>query len=210
MCVYVIISVAEQDGLFSSQEILYCYGETMSTVGVISKVFGYLDRTPERQREGELAPQQLKGGVVFQNVTFKYPSEKPQESPAALKVTVSYSVTVLNINIKVNKPQEHHFIMNVFCSVSFYRAEAGEDDGPGGALRQWEEFLCQPPEEAVRTSRGRDPAGRRTAAPLRTQILPSKGAAEPMKRIKSHRNDPCFAEIVLRNKVSRKQKLHRI
>lgn len=67
------------------KEILYCYGETMSTVGVIAKVFGYLDRTPERQKEGELAPQKLKGRVVFQNVTFKYPSDKPQESPAALK-----------------------------------------------------------------------------------------------------------------------------
>lgn len=89
---------------------------------------------------------------------------------------------VLNINMKVNEPQKHHFIINVFCSVGFYRAEAGEDDGPDGALRQWEELLRQPPEEAVRTSRGRDPAGRRAAAPLRAQILPSKGAAELLQQ----------------------------
>lgn len=73
--------------LFLSQEILYCYGETVSTVGVISKVFSYLDRTPKCKKEGELAPEKLGGGIAFQNVTFSYPSapEKP-----ALKVTESW------------------------------------------------------------------------------------------------------------------------
>ena len=58
----------------------------MSTVGVISKVLGYLDRTPKCQKEGDLTPEGLKGRIVFQNVTFSYPSapDKP-----ALKVTVS-------------------------------------------------------------------------------------------------------------------------
>ncbi|XP_047464137.1 antigen peptide transporter 2 [Mugil cephalus] len=56
------------------REILYCYGETMSTVGVISKVFGYLDRTPKCKKEGELAPEKLKGRIVFENVTLSYPS----------------------------------------------------------------------------------------------------------------------------------------
>lgn len=67
-----------------SQEILYACGETASTVGVISKVFSYLDRTPKCKREGDLAPEKLQGGIVFQNVTFTYPS---QNKPA-LKVTV--------------------------------------------------------------------------------------------------------------------------
>ncbi len=60
----------------------------MSTVGVISKVFSYLDRKPECKMDGEFAPQELRGGIVFQNVTFKYPSDKAQENPEALKVTV--------------------------------------------------------------------------------------------------------------------------
>ncbi|XP_071319668.1 antigen peptide transporter 2 isoform X2 [Trachinotus anak] len=61
------------------KEILYCYGETLSTVGVISKVFSYLDRTPQCKREGELAPERLQGRIVFQNVTFTYPSAPPDK-----------------------------------------------------------------------------------------------------------------------------------
>lgn len=77
----------EEDYLFLLQEILYCYGETVSTVGVIKKVFSYLDRTPQCKKEGELAPEKLEGRIVFQNVNFTYPST-PQDKPA-LKVTVS-------------------------------------------------------------------------------------------------------------------------
>lgn len=58
----------------------------MSTVGVISKVFSYLDRSPKCEKEGQLAPETLEGRIVFQNVTFTYPSA-PQDKPA-LKVTV--------------------------------------------------------------------------------------------------------------------------
>lgn len=69
---------------------MYCYGETVSTVGVISKVFSYLDRTPKCKKAGELAPEKLEGRIVFENVTFTYPSA-PEDKPT-LKVTVSYSI----------------------------------------------------------------------------------------------------------------------
>ncbi|KAI3365054.1 hypothetical protein L3Q82_010173, partial [Scortum barcoo] len=69
------------------KEILYCYGETMSTVGVISKVFSYLDRTPACKKEGELAPEKLEGRIVFQNVSFTYPSA-PQDKPALKSVSM--------------------------------------------------------------------------------------------------------------------------
>lgn len=69
------------------REILYCIGETVSTVGVISKVFGYLDRTPKCKKEGDLAPKKLRGGIVFQNVTFTYPSS-PQDKPALKSVSM--------------------------------------------------------------------------------------------------------------------------
>ncbi|XP_017296130.1 antigen peptide transporter 2 [Kryptolebias marmoratus] len=65
------------------KEIMYCYGETMSTVGVISKVLSYLDRTPKCKTEGDLAPERLEGRIVFQNVTFSYPSSSSDR--AALK-----------------------------------------------------------------------------------------------------------------------------
>lgn len=69
------------------QEILHGYGDTVSTVGVISKVFNYLDRTPQCQKPGKLAPEKLQGRVVFQNVTFTYPSA-PQEKPALKSVSM--------------------------------------------------------------------------------------------------------------------------
>lgn len=69
----------------------------------------------------------------------------------------------------------HHCVLVMFCPVRVDGAAAGEADGSGGSVWQWEDFLCQPPEEAVRAAGGADPAGWRTAAPLPTQILPSKG-----------------------------------
>ncbi|XP_068592929.1 antigen peptide transporter 2 isoform X2 [Cebidichthys violaceus] len=69
------------------KEIMYCYGETMSTVGVISKVFSYLDRTPKWKKEGQLAPERLEGRIVFQNVTFTYPSA-PEDKPALKSVSM--------------------------------------------------------------------------------------------------------------------------
>ncbi|KAM9715754.1 antigen peptide transporter 2 isoform 1-T3 [Menidia menidia] len=68
------------------REILYCYRETVSTVGVISKVLGYLDRRPRTQPEGDLAPEHLEGRVLFQNVSFSYPSAP--NKPALKDVSV--------------------------------------------------------------------------------------------------------------------------
>lgn len=70
------------------REILHCYEDTVSTVGVISKVFGYIDRTPKGKKEGELEPESLEGRVVFQNVTFSYPSapDKPALKSVSLEL----------------------------------------------------------------------------------------------------------------------------
>uniref|UniRef100_A0A1A8NXW2 Transporter associated with antigen processing, subunit type t, teleost specific n=3 Tax=Nothobranchius rachovii TaxID=451742 RepID=A0A1A8NXW2_9TELE len=71
------------------REIMYCYGETMSTVGVISKVLSYVDRTPKCKKAGGLAPEKLEGRIVFQNVTFSYPSaaeDKPALKSVSLEV----------------------------------------------------------------------------------------------------------------------------
>ena len=74
------------DSLFLSQELLFCYGDVVSTMGVISKVFSYIDRTPQYKKAGDLAPERLRGTIAFQNVTFSYPSSPPGGS--VLKVTV--------------------------------------------------------------------------------------------------------------------------
>ncbi|XP_077595368.1 antigen peptide transporter 2-like isoform X3 [Stigmatopora nigra] len=67
----------------SIKEIFVCCGDTLATVGVISKVFGYLDRWPRRRPEGVLAPATLRGSVEFRNVSFAYPSARGER--AALK-----------------------------------------------------------------------------------------------------------------------------
>ncbi|KAF1373547.1 hypothetical protein PFLUV_G00240050 [Perca fluviatilis] len=69
------------------KELMYCCGDTMSTVGVISKVFSYLDRTPKCKKAGELAPEKLEGRIVFQNVTFTYPSSS-EDKPALKSVSI--------------------------------------------------------------------------------------------------------------------------
>ncbi|XP_068610290.1 antigen peptide transporter 2 [Brachionichthys hirsutus] len=71
------------------REICFSYGEIMSTVGVIAKVFTYLDRTPECKPEGDLAPEELEGRIVFQNVTFSYPSA-PSDKPALKSVSMEF------------------------------------------------------------------------------------------------------------------------
>ncbi|XP_034414671.1 antigen peptide transporter 2 [Cyclopterus lumpus] len=67
------------------KEIMYCYGDTVSMMGVISKVFSYLDRTPKSQKAGRLAPEELEGRIVFRDVTFRYPSA-PDGQPALKSV----------------------------------------------------------------------------------------------------------------------------
>ncbi|KAM4624190.1 antigen peptide transporter 2 [Polymixia lowei] len=61
------------------KELLFGFGEMVSTVGVIDKVFSYLDRKPKCKEAGELSPEKLEGRITFQNVTFAYPStpDKP-------------------------------------------------------------------------------------------------------------------------------------
>uniref|UniRef100_A0A3Q3JZN7 Transporter associated with antigen processing, subunit type t, teleost specific n=1 Tax=Monopterus albus TaxID=43700 RepID=A0A3Q3JZN7_MONAL len=83
------------------QEILHGYGDTVSTVGVISKVFNYLDRTPQCQKPGKLAPEKLQGRVVFQNVTFTYPSA-PQEKPALKMALVSQNPVLFSGSLLYN------------------------------------------------------------------------------------------------------------
>ncbi|CAN9508677.1 unnamed protein product [Ophioblennius macclurei] len=75
--------------LHSLKEVLYSLGDTASTVGVISKVFGYFDRTPRCRPEGDLEPERLQGGVVFRDVTFCYPSAP--ETPVLKSVSVKLS-----------------------------------------------------------------------------------------------------------------------
>ncbi|CAF87352.1 unnamed protein product, partial [Tetraodon nigroviridis] len=68
-------------------EISYSFGDTLATVEIISTVFGYLDRRPECKEEGDLAPEELEGRILFQNVSFSYPSA-PADEKALKSVTM--------------------------------------------------------------------------------------------------------------------------
>ncbi|KAK0145804.1 Antigen peptide transporter 2 [Merluccius polli] len=53
--------------------LIYIFGDMMTSVGAAKKVFEYLDRKPKCTM-GTLAPDQLKGHVTFDRLTFSYPS----------------------------------------------------------------------------------------------------------------------------------------
>ncbi|XP_008299512.1 antigen peptide transporter 2 [Stegastes partitus] len=107
------------------REILHCYEDTVSTVGVISKVFGYLDRTPKSKQEGELAPEKLEGRVVFQNVTFSYPSApdkpvlksvsvelQPGKMTALVGVSGSGKTSCVSLLKRLYEPQEGQILLD--------------------------------------------------------------------------------------------------
>uniref|UniRef100_A0A672J8J8 Transporter associated with antigen processing, subunit type t, teleost specific n=1 Tax=Salarias fasciatus TaxID=181472 RepID=A0A672J8J8_SALFA len=103
-------------------EILYSFGDTVSTIGVISKVFGYFDRTPQCQPAGDLAPERLQGGIVFRDVTFSYPSapDKPSVSVelAAGKITAlvgpsgSGKTSFVSLLKRLYEPQEGQILLD--------------------------------------------------------------------------------------------------
>ncbi|XP_018544945.1 antigen peptide transporter 2 [Lates calcarifer] len=107
------------------KEILYCYGETMSTIGVISKVFSYLDRTPKCKKAGDLVPEKLQGRIIFQNVTFAYPSAqdktvlkslsmelKPGKMTALIGPNGCGKTSCVNLLKRLYEPQEGQILLD--------------------------------------------------------------------------------------------------
>lgn len=111
---------------YNLREIMYGYGETVSTVGIISKVFSYLDRIPQMKKEGNLAPEKLEGRIVFQNVTFTYPSasvDKPALKSVSLKLQPgkmtalvgpngSGKTSCVNLLKRLYEPQEGQILLD--------------------------------------------------------------------------------------------------
>ncbi|CAH1230516.1 ABCB9 [Branchiostoma lanceolatum] len=54
----------------------YVYTGLMQAVGASEKVFEYIDRKPEVQNNGFLAPDKLEGLIEFKDVSFAYPARK--------------------------------------------------------------------------------------------------------------------------------------
>ncbi|XP_054619243.1 antigen peptide transporter 2-like isoform X1 [Dunckerocampus dactyliophorus] len=54
--------------------LIYISCNMLNSVAAAAKVFEYLDREPRVSTEGELAPDQLQGHVVFRHLNFVYPT----------------------------------------------------------------------------------------------------------------------------------------
>ncbi|MEQ2165154.1 hypothetical protein GOODEAATRI_014089, partial [Goodea atripinnis] len=137
-----LCAIKRRSGIYSAvyllirREIMYCYGETMSTVGVISKVLSYLDRTPKSKEEGDLAPKTLDGEIVMQNIHFSYPSA-PSDKPALKSISLqihSGKITALvgpsgggksscvSLLKMLYEPQEGQILLDgkpLHCSIGF-------------------------------------------------------------------------------------------
>ncbi|KAK3511122.1 hypothetical protein QTP70_032105 [Hemibagrus guttatus] len=58
--------------------LIYIFGDMLNSVSASGKVFEYLDRKPEVSTDGTLEPEELKGHISFQNITFTYPTRPDQ------------------------------------------------------------------------------------------------------------------------------------
>uniref|UniRef100_A0A3B4A6P5 Uncharacterized protein n=1 Tax=Periophthalmus magnuspinnatus TaxID=409849 RepID=A0A3B4A6P5_9GOBI len=97
--------------------IMYGYGDTKSSVGVISTVFSYLNRKPKRQTAGDLAPQQLEGRIIFENVSFTYPSSvsmelRPGQMTALVGPSGSGKTTCVSLLKRLYEPQEGQILLD--------------------------------------------------------------------------------------------------
>lgn len=68
-----------------SQAMMSYYPRVKKAVGASEKIFEYVDRKPDVPPEGSLAPNNLRGHVCFNNITFAYP-KRPGEN--ILKVSM--------------------------------------------------------------------------------------------------------------------------
>ncbi|CAB1311993.1 unnamed protein product [Coregonus sp. 'balchen'] len=76
----------QKDMVTNMKQLVYVFGDTLSTVGAAAKVFTFLDRKPNQKEAGELAPAKLQGKLAFHNVTFYYPSRP--DTPALKAVSL--------------------------------------------------------------------------------------------------------------------------
>ncbi|KAJ7987546.1 hypothetical protein DPEC_G00327610 [Dallia pectoralis] len=77
----------QKDMVRNMRELVYVFGDMLATVGAAAKVLTFLDRKPDQEESGDLAPSNLLGRISFHNVTFYYPSRP--EKPSLKAVTLS-------------------------------------------------------------------------------------------------------------------------
>jgi len=68
------------------------YGDFMKALGASERVFQLMDREPRIRHEGGIVPQSMEGRIIFDNVSFAYPSRPEQQ-------------VLKNINLELNPNQ---------------------------------------------------------------------------------------------------------
>jgi ABC-type multidrug transport system fused ATPase/permease subunit len=63
---------------FYLKDISQIYTSLMTAAGASQSVFDYLDRKPLQKPSGTLQPEELRGEIEFNNVSFVYPA-RPDE-----------------------------------------------------------------------------------------------------------------------------------
>ncbi|KAF4075232.1 hypothetical protein AMELA_G00232050 [Ameiurus melas] len=105
--------------------LIYIFGDMLNSVGAAGKVFEYMDRKPEVSTDGTLEPEELKGHVSFQNITFSYPTRpdrsvlkdfslelKPGKMTALVGISGGGKSTCVSLLQRFYQPQHGHVLLD--------------------------------------------------------------------------------------------------
>ncbi|TSK20139.1 Antigen peptide transporter 1 [Bagarius yarrelli] len=107
------------------QSVMSCYPRVKTAVGKSEKIFEYVDRKPDVLPEGSLAPETFRGHVLFNNITFAYPTRpdenvlkgvslelKPGEVTALVGPADSGKSTVVRLLERFYRPKEGEILLD--------------------------------------------------------------------------------------------------
>ncbi|MCJ8748012.1 hypothetical protein PDJAM_G00159940 [Pangasius djambal] len=105
--------------------LIYIFGDMLNSVGAAGKVFEYLDRKPEVSTDGTLEPEELKGHVSFQNISFSYPTRpdrnvledfslelKPGKMTALVGISGGGKSTCVSLLQRFYQPQQGQILLD--------------------------------------------------------------------------------------------------
>ena len=106
------------------QEMARVYAQIQQSIASAERVFSLIDAVPEvRDKEGALAPQQISGDIVFEDVEFYYEAGKPVledfnlhvrqgETIALVGPTGGGKSTIVNLLCRFYEPKEGRVLLN--------------------------------------------------------------------------------------------------
>ncbi|XP_062846203.1 antigen peptide transporter 2a [Trichomycterus rosablanca] len=105
--------------------LIYTVGDMLNSVGAAGKVFEYLDRKAKVSMDGSLQPEELKGQICFQNITFSYPTRpdhnvledfslvlKPDQMTALVGMSGGGKSTCVSLLQRYYEPQHGQILLD--------------------------------------------------------------------------------------------------